>query len=164
MVEGNSLAPGSRHKISYMWLVQGGLGMVGADQSWNNGKEVPRLDLTSLTMPGQQIRVIGCRVAVPHSHWSAVPTLLFIYISQLLRDSFFVSQQPPIWEPPSHYSMWLVQTLATVLWPQVGMALNSFVLYVFYNDRQHLNTSVNTMTRSGQLTDSRISVQRLLKR
>ena len=105
MVEGNSLAPGSRHKISYMWLVQGGLGMVGADQSWNNGKEVPRLDLTSLTMPGQQIRVIGCRVAVPHSHWLAVPTLLFIYISQLLRDSFSVSQQPPIWEPPSHYSM-----------------------------------------------------------
>ena len=103
MVEGNSLAPGSRHKISYMWLVQGGLGMVGADQSWNNGKEVPRLDLTSLTMPGQQIRVIGCRVAVPRSHWSAVPTLLFIYISQLLRDSFSVSQQPPIWEPPSHY-------------------------------------------------------------
>ena len=26
-------------------------------------------------------------------------------ISQLLRDSFSVSQQPPIWEPPSHYSM-----------------------------------------------------------
>ena len=26
-------------------------------------------------------------------------------ISQLLRDKFFVSQQPPIWEPPSHYSM-----------------------------------------------------------
>ena len=25
--------------------------------------------------------------------------------SQLLRDSFSVSQQPPIWEPPSHYSM-----------------------------------------------------------
>ena len=55
-------------------------------QSWNNGKEVPRLDLTSSTMPGQQIHVIGCRVAVPRSHWSAVPTLLFIYISQLLRD------------------------------------------------------------------------------
>ena len=33
------------------------------------------------------------------------PTHLFIYISQLLRDSFSVSQQPPIWEPPSHYSM-----------------------------------------------------------
>ena len=40
---------------------------------WNNGKEVPRLDLTSLTTPGQQIRVIGCRVAVLRSHWSAVP-------------------------------------------------------------------------------------------
>ena len=39
------------------------------------------------------------------SHWSAVPTLLFFYISQLLRDSFSVYQQPPIWEPPSHYSM-----------------------------------------------------------
>ena len=26
-------------------------------------------------------------------------------ISQLLRDSFSESQQPPIWEPPSHYSM-----------------------------------------------------------
>ena len=26
-------------------------------------------------------------------------------ISQLLRDSYSVSQQPPIWEPPSHYSM-----------------------------------------------------------
>ena len=26
-------------------------------------------------------------------------------ISQLLRDSFSVSQQPRIWEPPSHYSM-----------------------------------------------------------
>ena len=54
---------------------------------------------------GLQIRVIGCCVAVPHSYWSAVPTPLFIYISQLLRDSFSISQQPPIWEPPSHYSM-----------------------------------------------------------
>ena len=26
-------------------------------------------------------------------------------ISQLLRDSFSAPQQPPIWEPPSHYSM-----------------------------------------------------------
>ena len=32
-------------------------------------------------------------------------TTYFIYISQLLRDSFSVSQQPPICEPPSHYSM-----------------------------------------------------------
>ena len=49
--------------------------------------------------------MIGCRVAVPRSHWLAVPTLLFIYIYKLLRDSFSVSQPPPIWEPPSHYSM-----------------------------------------------------------
>ena len=39
---------------------------------------------------------------------------------------------------------------------QVGMALNSFVLYVFYNDRQHLNTSVNTMTRCRELTDKKV--------
>ena len=31
-------------------------------------------------------------------------------ISQLLRDSFSVSQQPSIWEPPSHYAM--VRTLS----------------------------------------------------
>ena len=49
--------------------------------------------------------VIGYCVAVPRSHWSAVPTPLFIYISHLLRDSFSVSQQPPIWETPSNYSM-----------------------------------------------------------
>ena len=78
-------------------------------KTWNNGKEVPRLDLTSSTTPGLQIRVIGCCVAVPRSYWSAVPTPLFIYISQLLRDSFSVYQQSPIWEPPSHYSMLLLQ-------------------------------------------------------
>ena len=84
---------------------------------WNNGKSGATLDLTSevqphpdckytcSTTPGLQIRVIGCCVAVPHYHWSAVPTPWFIYISQLSRDSFSVSQQPPIWEPPSHYSM-----------------------------------------------------------
>ena len=49
--------------------------------------------------------VIGCLVAVPCSHWSAVPTHLYDNISQLLRDSFSVFQQPPIWEPPSHCSM-----------------------------------------------------------
>ena len=72
---------------------------------WNNGKSGAKLVLTSSTTPGLQIRVIGCHVAMPRSHWSAVPTPLFIYISQLLRDSFSVSQQPPIWDPPSHYSM-----------------------------------------------------------
>ena len=53
----------------------------------------PDCKYTHSTTPG--LRVIGCRVAVPRSHWSAVPTPLFIYISQLLRDSFSVSQQPP---------------------------------------------------------------------
>ena len=42
--------------------------------AWNNEKEVPRLDLTSSTTPGQQIRVIGCHVAVPCSHFLTVPT------------------------------------------------------------------------------------------
>ena len=36
--------------------------------------------------------------SAPTKNWDAD-------ISQLLRDSFSVSQQPPIWEPPSHYSM-----------------------------------------------------------
>ena len=40
--------------------------------------------------------VIGCRVAMPCSHWSALPTPLFDNISQLLGDSFSVSQQSPI--------------------------------------------------------------------
>ena len=40
--------------------------------------------------------MIGCCVAVPRSHWSAVPTALFIYISQLLRDSFSVPFLLPI--------------------------------------------------------------------
>ena len=39
------------------------------------------------------------------SYWSAVPTPLFDNISQLLSDSFSVSQLPLIWEPPFHYSM-----------------------------------------------------------
>ena len=34
-------------------------------------------------------------------------------ISQLLRDAFSVSQQPPIWEPPSHYSMIYTTTSLT---------------------------------------------------
>ena len=57
------------------------------------------------TTPKNESCCDGCRVAVPRSHWSAVPAPLFIYISQLVRDSFSVSQLPPIWEPPSHYSM-----------------------------------------------------------
>ena len=44
-----------------------------------------------------QLRFYICHMSVGDN--------LFFYISQLLRDSFSVSQQPPIWEPPSHYSM-----------------------------------------------------------
>ena len=49
---------------------------------------------------------------MPCSYWSAVPTPLFIYISQLLRDSFSIYQQPSIWEPPSHYSMGVCAVIA----------------------------------------------------
>ena len=73
--------------------------------TWNNGTSGAKLDLTSSTTPELQIRVIGCCVTVPRSYWSAVPTPLLIYISQLLRDSFSVSQQPPLWDACSHYSM-----------------------------------------------------------
>ena len=56
----------------------------------------PGLDskYTSSTTPGQQIRVIGCRVAVPHSHWSAVPTPLFIYIPVVEGLIFCISATP----------------------------------------------------------------------
>ena len=43
--------------------------------SWNNGKSGAKLDLTSLTTPGLQIRVIGCRVSMTHSCISATPHL-----------------------------------------------------------------------------------------
>ena len=85
---------------------------------WNNGKEVPRLDLTSSTMPGQQISqvqphpdskynksmwladVSPCHA--PIGRLSPLPCLItqqlhVCYISQLLRDSFSVSQQLGIW-------------------------------------------------------------------
>ena len=83
---------------------------------WNNGKEVPRLDLTSLTTPWQQVHYVRphpdskynksvwlaavspCRA--PIGRLSPLPCLItwqlhVCYISQLLRDSFSVSQQPP---------------------------------------------------------------------
>ena len=64
--------------------------------------------------------VIGCCVAVPRSHWLAVPTPLFDNISQLFGDSFSVSQQPPICEFPSHSSLilWLLMWLLS-LWSQL---------------------------------------------
>ena len=88
LVADGSLALGSRHKISYMWLVQGGLGLVGASD-----------------------------------------TIATLQIADYVNVNVIL---------------------------QVGMALNSFVLYVFYNDRQHLNTSVNTMTRCSELTGKKV--------
>ena len=44
---------------------------------------------------------------------------LQLHLLQLLGDSFSLSQQPPIWEPPSHYSMilnvWIEFTYSFVL-------------------------------------------------
>ena len=78
--------------------------------------------------------MIGCCVAVLRSHWSAVPTLLFIYKSQLLRDSFFVSQQPPIWEPPSHFSMvWRQSQLKLInIYNFLNIRLSNNFLYQYY--------------------------------
>ena len=59
--------------------------------------------------------VIGCHVAMPRSHWSAVSTPLFNNISQLLRDSFSVTKQPPICEFPSHSSLSLKQRYREVM-------------------------------------------------
>ena len=41
--------------------------------------------------------VLPCRTPIGRLH--------VCYISQLFRESLSVSQQPPIWEPPSHSSM-----------------------------------------------------------
>ena len=68
--------------------------MGGPEPNWiSQVRPPPDCKYTHSTTP--RLCVIGCRVAVPCSHWSAVPTPLLIYISQLLRDSFSVSQQPP---------------------------------------------------------------------
>ena len=93
------------HVLSFMQSMQSIHGIMGSPEpNWiSQVRPPPDCKYTHSTTP--RLCVIGCRVAVPCSHWSAVPTPLFIYISQLLRDSFFVSQQPPIWEPPSHFSM-----------------------------------------------------------
>ena len=56
-------------------------------------------------------------------------------IFQLLGDSFSVSQQPPIWEPPSHYSM-------------SGMQHNAAIWSAF-SFKQH-NNFANIFTRSSQ--------------
>ena len=56
--------------------------------------------------------MIGCHVAVPCSHWSAVPTPLFDNMAAACLQHFpvvegliFCISATPIWKPPSHYSM-----------------------------------------------------------
>ena len=65
---------------------------------WNNGKEITSYSFdhvwtSNIVFP----TMLGRLIIVSDNN----------NISQLLRDSFSVSQQqqPPIWEPPSHYSM-----------------------------------------------------------
>ena len=67
---------------------------------WNNGKEVPRLDLTSLTMPGQQIHYgrpcdwLQYRLAAlpliscPHS-------LVYLHLPVVKGLNFCISANPP---------------------------------------------------------------------
>ena len=83
------------HFLLFRQSMQSIHGIMGSPEpNWiSQVRPPPDCKYTHSTTPG--LRVIGCRVAVPRSHWSAVPTPLFIYISQLLRDLFSVSQQPP---------------------------------------------------------------------
>ena len=85
-----------------------------------NGKEVPRLDFTSSTTPGQQIHKfdhtrtanpcdwLPCRraalplVGCPHS-------LVYLHLP-VVEGLIICISATPIWEPPSHYSM---------LWSQI---------------------------------------------
>ena len=106
----------------------------------------PDCKYTRSTTPRLQIRVIGCRVGVPWSHWSAFPTPLFIYISQLLRDSFSVSQQPPIWEPPSHYSMEVL--VMCVRCRPYGPAAEAHLTIPPYNFQQSYNLSCHKLQLS----------------
>ena len=73
--------------------------------------EIQKMSPSTIAMGAQHNHT-----AVNHTDWLSCrraalllvgcPHSLVCYISQLrLRDSFSVSQQPPIWEPPSHYSM-----------------------------------------------------------
>ena len=82
--------------VTNMWLTWSHCGVYPdhpgcrLQKPWNNGKKVPRLDLTSSTTPGQQIHygrpcpdskydtspcdwLPCCHVAVLHCHWSAAP-------------------------------------------------------------------------------------------
>ena len=88
---------------------------------------------------------------MPRSH----PTSLFIYISQLLRDSFSVSQQPPIWEPPTHYSMgcssvtlsFVISSTVTALSDCLTPASHSSSFWMWI---QRVEASSNIVDRSGR--------------
>ena len=93
--------------------------------AWNNGKEVLRLVLTSLTTPGLQIHygwphpnskytdqsaaAVLCLMSAPangrHAFTDMCTTCLSDAIIMYLNYSFSLTQQLPICEPPSHSSM-----------------------------------------------------------
>ena len=92
---------------------------------WNNWKSGAKLDLTSSTTPGLQICVIGCRVAVPRSHWSAVCLLHLPVVEGLI---FCISGTPhlgtsfPLFHASIDYRICLLPTPlypSTVwVWPE----------------------------------------------
>ena len=74
---------------------------------WNNGKEVPKLDLTSLTTPGQQIHKFNhtrtanlcdwlpCCRAAPFSRLSPSPhSLVYLHLPVVERLIFCISAIP----------------------------------------------------------------------
>ena len=86
-------------------------------QPWNNGKSGAKLDLTSSTTPGLQIHTVDhtrtanlcdwlamspCRA--PIGQLSPLPCL-FKSPSCWRTHFLYLSDPPPIWEPPSHYSI-----------------------------------------------------------
>ena len=78
--------------------------------TWNNGNEVPRLDLRSSITPGQQIQKFDHTRTANPCDWlpccrAAFPLVGCPHSLVNFHLSFSVYQQPPIWEPPSHYSM-----------------------------------------------------------
>ena len=68
-------------------------GIMGSPEPNYISQVRPSLDCkyTSLTTPGLQICVIGCRVAVPRSHWSAVCLLHLPVVEGLI---FCISATP----------------------------------------------------------------------
>ena len=75
-------------------------------------------------------------------------------ISQLLRDSFSVSQQPPIWEPPSNYSMPLPQL--SMIWTTATKILLTHCCCAAHTPTQSCRQAHNnaTVCISRQLGDN----------